>query len=105
MSIVPLLLDVGKIKESLHAFKKLKKDKARFVYIIEHKDIFKLMLDNDCTQVGLSEKSYKILLKTMKEDDIDEMLDEFDLGVDEYIGHSDGVFILLDVIGIECEGV
>ncbi len=76
-------------------YNSLKNDKDRLRYILQYKDVISLMLDNDNTTVCInwSELEYDRCVK---------------LGIclndlDNYIGNSEGLISMLDILGIKTE--
>lgn len=67
-------------------------DIGRWNLVLANKDKIRLMLDNDLTYAVFDGEK-------------DEYGDTLALDFDTYIGWSDGVFLLLDALGIKAEGV
>lgn len=93
------------LEKLINEFNKIKEDGDRYRFLLEHKGIFKLNLDNDETFVTISDGT----LKSLK-------IDKYSVGEDEwndkitgnfwtYLGWSEGVFILLDAVGLKAESV
>ena len=80
-------------------FNTLKNDKDRFRFIIQHKGIFKLSLDNDQTWPAVADH----IAAQFSEDVVEDLptMNDFD----GYLGWSDGVVSLLEVIGVKGEPV
>lgn len=84
---------------------KLKTDSKRWKWVIKHKNVALIHLDNDSTVMTLRGDNSK----SEESEDCDECVDcggcamygEFD----HWVGWSDGVFVLLDVCGIDAESV
>ena len=93
---------INQLKKNAVEWNKRTNDKDRFQYLMKHKGIFTLMLDNDYTFVNYNEK----VLESVGLDsyDAEEILPELN-SFDDYLGWSGGVKILLDVIGIPAEEV
>ena len=75
-------------------FKNLKNDKARWEWLIIHKDQgLRLELDNDDTT---------LIDTTIDPDGVDDSV-EYYASFDSYVGWSEGVIDLLQAIGIDAE--
>ncbi len=83
------------LKKLITEFNDCKTDKERFGFIIKHKGIFTLMLDNDQTCPIISDH----ISHQFSEADIEDLpeLNEF-FG---YLGESSAVIDLLEVIGVK----
>jgi hypothetical protein len=81
-------------------FNNQRTDKGRYVFMLDHPGIFKLLLDNDDTFAVISDGVSKNFPVDSIED-INDKISEFN----GYLGWSDGVISLLEAIGIECESV
>lgn len=79
--------NLNEIRERLN---KARLDYERWKIVLENKDVLKLILDNDDTLIVFKDYEYS-------EDDY--------WSFDEYIGWADGLFTMLDVVGIEAESV
>lgn len=91
------------LKELASEFNKLKDDKTKWEFIIQHKDKFVVMLDNDSTLVAFN---HDLELSQDDWDFIDENYDDFKLkSFNDYIGWDIGIIALLDAVGIKSEGV
>ena len=86
-------------------FNKLKSDKDRFRFLLEHKDVFKLNLDNDETFTTVSDETFKSLGIDKWSVEADDWNDKITNDFDDYLGWSGGVFNLLRVVGIKVESV
>ena len=76
----------------------LNNDKEKWRYILDHKDEVGLMLDNDDT--------YPVFHRSIVPDDIEDYDDLPELeGFEWYIGNSGGIDELMEVLGIQAEGV
>ena len=75
-------------KELHNKFKNCSDDTERWKFVLEHKDIVEIRLDNDETYV---------IVKGIENDDI--------MNFAEFIGWEPGVWNLLEAIGIDAEGV
>jgi len=93
------------LKKSIGEFNKLKSDKDRFRFLLEHKGIFKLILDNDDMFLRISDGVLESLDIDWYSVEADILSDSIKGKFDTFLGWSDGVFILLDVVGIEAESV
>ena len=93
------------LKNLIKEFNGLKSDADRFKFLLGHKGIFKLMLDNDDTFVKVSDKTLESLAIDKYSVLADDLSDSITGIFHEYLGLSDGIFILLDVIGIKAESV
>ena len=93
------------LKKLISEFNELKTDDSKFRFLLEHKGIFKLNLDNDDTFVTVSDGILNVLgieKYSVEEDDLNDLITN---SFWTYLGWSEGVFILLDVVGIEAESV
>ena len=90
---------INHLEGLINDFNELKTDKERFRFIIEHKGVFTLMLDNDQTIPIVSAHVFYQL----SQQDFEALpeLNEFD----GYLGLFKGTFDLLDAIGVNCEPV
>ena len=79
-------------------FNQLKSDESRYCFLLEHKGIFALRLDNDATYTTFSSGTFS----NFPGNQIDSLPDLADF--DHWLGSDAGVFILLDIIGIEADG-
>jgi hypothetical protein len=75
----------------------LKNDFERWRYILNHKNLLGVMLDNDNTQVIFIGD----IIKSLNEDEIDELPELVEM--DTWLGWSNGVVTLLAAIGIKAE--
>ena len=86
-------------------FNKLKSDKDRFRFLLEHKDVFKLNLDNDETFTTVSDETFKSLGIDKWSVEADDWNDKITNDFQDYLGWHDGVVCLLNVVGITAEPV
>ena len=96
------MTQIKKLKAIAKKWNKLKTDKERWGYVIKHKDVLAIRLDNDETYVSLS----FFASLSLTESELEELEDVFDpYCFDSYIGNGAGVGELLSVIGVESSGV
>lgn len=81
------------ISDLVKEINSIKSDVGKIKFVIDHKDVFMFALDNDDTQI--------LVISDWVNEDLEYEVD----GLDWYIGNSDGVFNLLEAIGVEAEGV
>jgi hypothetical protein len=89
----------NQLAEIANQFNALETDMDRFKFIIEHKDLFTLYLDNDSTSVTFSDSAVDDLTGEQLE-----MLPKLNW-LDDCLGNDGGVFSLCDAIGIKAEAV
>lgn len=84
------------IKEIIKGLNKEKGDTDKYKYLLTHKDVFCLMLDNDKTYIFLS----SALAKDFTQEEVDDFYESMNQ-LDNYLGWYSGTEALLDAIGIE----
>jgi len=89
----------------IEKFNRLDSDKDRFRFILEHKGVFKLNLDNDDTFTTVSDDTLLSIGTDKWSADADDWNDKITNDFYSYLGWSDGVVALLEVVGIEAEPV
>ena len=95
-------MNIEDLKNICKNWNDLKTDKERYKYLIENKGIFVLRLDNDDTFPEFSEKFMDDFGIDIY--DLDGLIPELE-SFDYYLGWSDGVKVLLKMVGIEAEEV
>lgn len=89
------------LKKLVNQINKLKKDEDRIKFVMEYKDVFMFLLDNDDTQIAIIDDH-----DNPNYDEDGDYTSGLEVnGLDDYLGDSDGVFNLLDVLGIRADGV
>ncbi len=88
---------IQKYRPIAEAWNALKTDKDRWKYLLEHKQEYTLLLDNDATivNVRIPEEEMQGIDYCDLDRDID--CDSFD----DWLGWDDGVATLLEVLGID----
>ena len=93
------------LKQLIVKFNSLKSDKDRFRFLLRHKGVFVLMLDNDDTFANISDAAFKSVEIDKYSPEADDLNDLITGQFNSYLGWSDGVRVLLDVVGIKAECV
>ncbi len=88
---------IQKYKPIAESWNVLKTDRDRWKYLLEHKEEYTLLLDNDATIVNVHIPDEE--MQGIDYDDLDEQLDCDSF--DDYLGWDDGVVTLLEVLGID----
>ena len=86
-------------------YNKLKTDEGRFRFLLEHKGVFKLNLDNDETFTTVSDATFGSLGIDKWSVEADDWNDKITNDFHNYLGWHDGVVCLLKVVGITAEPV
>ena len=86
-------------------YNKLKSDEDRFRFLLEHKGVFKLNLDNDDTFTTVSDATFRSLRIDKWSVEADDWNDKITNDFHDYLGWHDGVVCLLKVVGITAEPV
>ena len=76
-------------------FNSLENDESRYRFIFSHPGVFACILDNDDTSVEWSSLIYNAFGE-MGEGDFPRLMD-----MDECLGNSEGISILLTILGVE----
>jgi len=93
------------LEKLISAFNFLNSDEDRFRFLLEHKGVFKLNLDNDDTFTTISDGTFASLEIDRWSVDADIWNEKITNDFDEYLGWSDGIFTLLRVVGINAASV
>lgn len=93
------------LEKLIDEWNKLRSDIERYNFLLEHKRVFKLNLDNDDTFATISDETFKSIGVDIYSGEADEWNDKLKGDFHDYIGWSDGIFVLLNVIGIIAESV
>ena len=93
------------IETLISKFNSLNSDEDRFRFLLEHKGVFKLNLDNDDTFTTVSDATFASLEIDKWSVEADYWNNKITKDFNEYLGWNDGVLILLKVIGITADPV